>query len=375
MYSKKMGIAARRATSLLSAIAASSFLGLPALAQVSPNEGSIQCVPATSQSRSSSTDSTSTNRSASNPTDTTSNSTDATVNSAIDAGTPGIRNFPNQTDPRAVPPDAQGTANNLTGTTSDSAAGSSTMTGTPGQDNLSASPTTDPSVAPTGSSTDRFAPNVGRTDNQRSNVTSGTGMSSGAGGVSSADNSSYSSSTSSRMGAYTSNRISGQQPLYGNILGRGGSTNGGGARIRMEIANNPDWVPGGRGDTLTSSFDQAQSGDNELSADAMTGNRTSDTQANIQTEGVTSGGQAANQSSIDSSNAGSAGMTTQPSGSMMNGGAIANCPPGMVPIQSRSNQQDMQQYNQPSAPNQPGADNAAPGRAFPNTRQTPQTNP
>jgi hypothetical protein len=225
----------------------------------------------------------------------------------------------------------------------------------------------------------------------QSRVTSGTGMSSGAGGVNSADPSSYSpnassgqmsqgqigaSINSSQSNAPIVNPINQQQPLYGNVLGRGGSTTGGGARIRVEVANNPDGSAGGQSDTLTSSSNQAQSGDNTLSASTMsTGNRTSNTQpSSVQTEGVTTGGQAANQTSSSAADSGSSRMGN-PSGAMMGSGAGVNCPPGMVPSQSRGNQPGNQSYSQPSAPNQPGADSSAPGRAFPNTRQNPQINP
>ena len=80
---------AKKTTALLSAVAASSLLGLPALAQMTPNsnqntqpnssQNSSECVPIVSQSGTPS----------------------STLGSAADASQPGVRSFPNQADPRA----------------------------------------------------------------------------------------------------------------------------------------------------------------------------------------------------------------------------------------------------------------------------------
>ncbi|UBF27431.1 hypothetical protein K9N68_05645 [Kovacikia minuta CCNUW1] len=113
----------RKTTALLSAIAASSFLGLPVLAQSNPNSGdsSIQCVPSSTQSNRSSM-STSSSRtyssqvgprtgatpSTTDDLNTTPDSSQASASSrrntstsaADDSNTPGVQEYPNQSDPR-----------------------------------------------------------------------------------------------------------------------------------------------------------------------------------------------------------------------------------------------------------------------------------
>ncbi|MGA7932933.1 MAG: hypothetical protein WCA35_05090 [Kovacikia sp.] len=95
----------RKATALLSAIAASSFLGLPVLAQTSPGAGnsSVQCVPGSTQSRGSdSSPSISSNTPSSNTP-----SSNPSNNSAIVSGSQ-VDSMQSEANPRAMPSQANG---------------------------------------------------------------------------------------------------------------------------------------------------------------------------------------------------------------------------------------------------------------------------
>jgi len=151
----------QKATALFSAIAASSFLGLPVLAQTSPSSGNssgttqVQCVPATSQSQSSSQSygSSQSNRS-SMSSSMNSASRNTSTSSADDSNTPGsssasdnsdiktgvnsssnsnVQEYPNQSDPRAGVNPSTNTANNdvTAGTTDSSRMSQSSTQSTP----------------------------------------------------------------------------------------------------------------------------------------------------------------------------------------------------------------------------------------------------
>jgi hypothetical protein len=344
----------KKATALFSAIAASSFLGLPAFAQVNSNTsqyGSQQnrmaadCVPTNQSSNMNRSSGTyQSNRSySSSASDTSGMSTSASQGYDNQSGSQGTSNLSQA--PTSRSPE--------TGTvrSGDLPYGSRTS------ENRSSNQTLSTPVAPTGQYNQGGV--GGPVDNSSSQGTSnypnsqGSNYSSNQGSQSSAG---YSSTYDSQ------NNTSYGHALYGNVLGRGGSTTGGFARQTVESANNPDRQP----DEFANQVSY-RGRDNNYQTQAYGTDRSGDNQ--IQTSGVTSGGQASNQSETNATNLNQSGSTSQYSQGSTSG-QIATCPPGMMPRRSMNNQQYPNQYS-PDVRNNPAGSNV-PGRALPNTIQPPE---
>lgn len=308
----------KKVSVLFSAIAASSFLGLPALAQVNNNTNSNMrgdCVPATQADR---------------------------LGPAADANAPGVREFPNQTEPRAgVNEQGMNNQANSGGGTADRSVTQNAPTST---DNSSSVGST--SQAQNNDQTAMTSPGVGAA--QPNNVLASGGATSGgdsrqitqeatnpSGRVQS---SGMQSSDSQRSDRTLRNQLAMTSPnvkaaRYGDVLASGGTTNGGESNRIFQAANDPS-TP--RSDSYTSSAQSNQQGSYQ-SSQSTTG---SSTQAN---RGATSGGES--QQNVESSVTGT--TSSQSSNRMSNQIASSQCPPGMVP----SSQQD-QGGSQQSAPNQ-----------------------
>jgi hypothetical protein len=232
---------ARKATAILGAIAASSFLGLPVLAQTNSSQTNqyTQCVPVGAQS------SNSTN-SQSYTANSTTTSTPGTSSGAVDvspsgdASNAGVPVLPNQSDPRSIPSTQGSSISNDMGTNPDVNNSSST----------------------TGSSSTSSSYRMG---------SSNSSMSSDA---NTDANSSYQTTN-----YIPQNNGSAANPTYRDILARGGATAGAQARMLMQRSQDPNWH-GDRSDRRVSynyGQDQAEG-------------------SQIPTSGVTSGAQVSNYS-------------------------------------------------------------------------------
>lgn len=273
---------AKKLTAVLGAIAASSFLGLPVLAQTNSSQTNqyTQCVPVGARSSSSMNSQSYTANSSSTSTPGTSSGA-VDVSPSGDASNTGVPILPNQSDPRSIP-SAQGRSiSNDMGTNPDVNNSSSTT----GSSSTS-------SYNGTGSGNSSMSSGSQSYSSNQSNVTSDANTD---------GNSSYQPTS-----YIPQNNGSAANPTYRDILARGGATAGAQARMLMQRSQDRNWH-GDRSDNRVSynyGQDQAEG-------------------SQIPTSGVTSGAQVANYS----------GNTTQAN----------NCPPGMVPRMMQNNQQSQDQ--------------------------------
>jgi hypothetical protein len=316
MVSNKHQKLVKNATALFSAIAASSFLGLPALAQANPevynrsqpvqgttdaNWISANCVPVGSPQAGMM-------------------QPGASMGATAPAGTPGVttqttdfnQQFPNQADPRTVAPSVgsmRGNEGNIPGTVqSGDMPHGDRVTGAITPEQTISTP-----VAPTGEySSGGVGGPVGGTTMQQ---------------------------TTRDTARIYGTRAYGHS-TYQNILGRGGATTGGRANQLVESANNPDR----RSDEFANQVAYRTGDDWQQSMNDW-----------YQTRNY---GQAAP----------SIAQYGQPSGSQ----TLASCPAGMVPRQPVPGQQAPIDYS-PDVRTNPEGQNV-PGRALPNVIQTPDTN-
>ncbi len=387
MNAKQIRNLAKKTTALLSAIAASSFLGLPALAQVnsnstndslynqsgqtSPSSGqySVSCVPINSQS---------------------STTGQTYTSSARSSTTSGVQEFPNQTDPRSVAPNGPQSGNvdaagNIVGSVDNQTGNQETFSRRNNDNTVNSNvPTGDMPYGNTVSNSrvdnqsisTPVAPNGQLSQGGIGGPVDGTSSQTTQSNTTSNSTNTISNSTSSQTtgsGAYTYG--SARNPLYGNVLGWGGSTTGGRANMMVSAAADPDWDV----------FD-ADNDDNDRVSSRYDNNRTSsNSDSQLQTSGVTSGGQAISGSTSDSTtlnpsqtmNSGtnldnrnssitsdnqlrtsgvtSGGQAINPS-AQSNGQMMANCPPGMMLRQTSPDQSSPQ-------------GDMMPGQAAPNGRE------
>lgn len=309
----------RKASVLFSAIAASSFLGLPALAQVNSNPNSNMrgdCVPATQADR---------------------------PGTSANANTSGVQEFPNQTDPRAGV-NNEG-MNNQANSSGGSAISSTTQSSAASTDNSSSVGST--SRSQNNDQTAMTNPGVGAA--QPNNVLASGGATNGgdsrqitqeATNPSSEMQSSYSqrSGQSDRTDRTLRNQMAMTSPgvkaaRYGDVLASGGATNGGESNRIFQAANDsstpaPDY----------SASTQSNQSSAYQSSQSMTGSG-----ANQANQGATSGGES--QQNVESSATGTTSQTTsRSSSSTMNNQLASNqCPPGMVPSSQQNEGNSSQQ--------------------------------
>lgn len=401
MNSKKSRNFVKKATALFSAIAASSFLGLPAFAQANSNTPntnesqylqnqsgsgsnriSYDCVPADMNQSSSMNQSD--RSSASSSTNSTTAGAATSGMSTSDTAAYNNRQFSNQTDPRTVAPSVSSMRGNEGG---DSSATQSQLganagsNGSNGQNMANGQTgTVQSGDVPfgdrnTGNQTDQTITTPVAPTGQTSQGGVGGPVDSGSSNQNARDYSgsqnsqNYSNSQTSQSYGSQSN-VGYPHALYHNVLGRGGATTGGFARQNVESANNPNRQP----DEFYNRVSYRDRDGNSNYQASNYGTQSSDSQ--IQTSGVTSGGEAANQSRTSATDL---NRSTSGSSSMNSGTQMASCPPGMVPRRSMNNNQQYQNNNQqyqnqstPDVRTNPG-DSNVPGRALPNVRQTPDT--